>query len=62
MNEKGKIYARVFLQYAREGKTMGDIEFKNVTVDLNPTFIKISKEGITNIYQTKNMFSLALEE
>lgn len=62
MNEKGKVYAKVFIQYAREGKTMGDIEFKNVTVDLNPTFIKISKEGLISIYQTKHMFSMTLQE
>lgn len=62
MNEKGKVYAKVFIQYAREGRTMGNIEFENVTVDLNPTFIKISKEGLISIYQTQHMFSLTLQE
>lgn len=62
MVEKDKIYAEVIVRYGRESKSLNEFLFKNVKVELNSSFIKIVKEGVTKIYQTKYLFELTMRE
>lgn len=62
MIEKDKVYAEVVLRYGREGKSINEHVFFDVKVELNSTFIKIIKESVTKIYQTRYLFELKMKE